>query len=200
MRVIIFAITSLLISFTSINTFALEEDDFLLLALPAIIAGSQKTCEPSVANSCTYQGICEKFEGYWYWNRCNVEPLGLIMVRRLVGSWDFSYSYSLGTSGDVYTFFSNMITPYNDNSGDYKIVGNTECFDSFLPVTARYDFSDDILYIHQPGGICQSSLGETSKRADYWTMDFVNSTTLIGIHRAFANPFIPPDPASAIKR
>ncbi len=208
MRVILVAITSLLVSFTSFNTIAQEEDDFLLLALPAIIAGSQKTCEPSVANSCNYKGICEKFEGYWYWDACHLDPKGLVLTRRLVGTWDFYYRYgtnNANTSHYVSQFIANTIKPVG-SAGNYQI-GGQDITRSYIKrsATATYNADTDIVYIVFPRTSYPSRIPGSDATiqvfADYWYMDFVTAGELVGLHTTILSSTFPPDdPAWATKR
>ena len=198
-----FVIAFLLIAWS--NTSHADESGDILDYLPAIIATTQQTCELSVLSTCTTENICTNSGGFWYSNKCNLEPKGLVLIKRLAGIWDFTHETSyVGNLKQVYRFSIDTIHSVG-SQGDYVINGTDISVNwKSRSVSAKYIASSDIIYVIAPATpyISPGSGITLHHIPNYWFLDFVSPASLVGLQgiSPFGSQFLPDELAWANKR
>ncbi len=204
MKLISVIVSTVLIMICSLTASGKETSD-ILDHLPAIIAASTLSCDLDNLKTCKTKTICTRSDGYWYSNKCNLEPRGLVMIQRLSGIWDFNKRYGTNnqySDHDIIRFKFDSIKSIGSD-GDYEIKGRDITY-SFVSrnVTARYLAADDIVLVSYAKGTTSILGKDLTLFPQYWYLGFVSSRELVGLNGNFPRSVyvLPENPAWATKR
>lgn len=161
------------------------EPDGILDFLPSIIAASTQVCDLSELSTCKSDSICARSGGHWYWNQCNLDPVGLVLIRRLSGTWEFQYSINENVSVEVGRFSANTIKLIG-NRGDYEIKGKDVKYTGRdRSVTATYLADDEIVKVEFAKGTTTINGRTLTLFPAHFHLSFISAQEMTGLYSNF---------------